>query len=69
MSTIKIIANGNDVEIQENSTIQDFIIERNVAGAMFVIEKNKQIVQKGDYKTEKIHDGDKIEIVGFFGGG
>lgn len=69
MSTIKIEVNGKEVEIQENSTVQDFIIERMVTGTMFVIEKNLKIVQKDEYTTEKILEGDKIELVGFFGGG
>lgn len=69
MSTIKIEVNGKEVEIQENSTIQDFIIEKQVTGTMYVIEKNLKIVQKEDYSKEKIESGDKLEIVGFFGGG
>lgn len=69
MSTIKIEVNGKEVEINEQSTVQDFIIERKVTGTMFVIEKNFKIVQKQDYSIEKIGEGDKIEIVGFFGGG
>lgn len=69
MSTIKIEVNGKEVEIQENSTVQDFIKERKVTGTMFVIEKNLKIVQKDEYSTEKIAGGDKIELVGFFGGG
>jgi sulfur carrier protein len=69
MNTIKISVNGNDVEIHADSTVQDFIKERKVTGTMFVVEKNKQIVQKQDYETEKLAQGDKIELVGFFGGG
>lgn len=69
MSNIEIEVNGNKVKIKENSTVQDFIAERNITGTMFVIEKNREIVQKGDYTNEKISDGDKIELVGFFGGG
>ena len=69
MSTIKIEVNGKEVEIKENSTIQDFIEERQVTGTMFVIEKNLKIIQKDEYATENISDGDKIELVGFFGGG
>ena len=69
MSTIKIEVNGIEVELQENSTVQSFIEERKVTGTMFVVEKNLKIVQKEDYSTEKIAQGDKIELVGFFGGG
>lgn len=69
MSAIKIEVNGKEVEIQEDSTIATFIIEKQVTGTMYVIEKNLKIVQKEDYSKEKIEPGDKLEIVGFFGGG
>lgn len=69
MNKIKIEVNGKEFEIQENSTIQDFIEEREVTGTMFVIEKNREIIQKHLYSSEKILNNDKVEIVGFFGGG
>lgn len=69
MNTIKIKANGKEIEIQDNSTVADFIVERKVTGTMFVIEKNLKIIQKEEYLTEKISEGDKIELVGFLGGG
>ena len=69
MSKIKIEVNGKEVEIQENSAVQDFIEERKVTGTMFVVEKNLKIIHKDEYLSEKIVADDKIELVGFFGGG
>lgn len=69
MSKIQITVNGNKVEIEENSSIADFIKERNVTGKMFAVEKNLEIINKDRYETEQIKSGDIIEIVGFFGGG
>ncbi len=69
MSKIKITVNGNSVEIEENSTINDFIKERNVTGKMFAVEKNLEIINKDRYDSEVINEGDSLEIVGFFGGG
>lgn len=69
MTKIKITVNGNDVEIEENSTIADFIEERKVTGKMFAVEKNLEIINKDRYETEQLKKGDVIEIVGFFGGG
>ena len=69
MAKIKITVNGNDIEIEENSTIQDFITERQVTGKMFAIEKNLEIINKDRYDKEIIKNGDVLEIVGFFGGG
>lgn len=69
MSKITITVNGNKVEIEENSTISDFIKERNVTGNMFAVEKNLEIINKDRYDSEIIKEGDSLEIVGFFGGG
>jgi|AGTN01.2.fsa_nt_gi thiamine biosynthesis protein ThiS len=69
MSKIKIEINGKTVELQENSTITDLIREREITGSMYVIEKNLKIIQKDEYVSERLANGDKIEIAGFFGGG
>lgn len=69
MAKIKIIVNGHEIEIEENSTIQDFITERQVTGKMFAIEKNLEIINKDRYETEILKEGDNIELVGFTGGG
>lgn len=66
---MKITVNGNEVELQNSKTISEFIKERNIAGKLFVIEKNLEIIQKEDYEKTEIKEGDKIEIVGFVGGG
>ncbi len=69
MTKIKITVNGNEVEIEKDSTISDFINERKVTGKMFAVEKNLEIINKERYDSEVIHEGDSLEIVGFFGGG
>ncbi len=69
MSKIQVTVNGNKIQIEENSTIADFIQERQVSGKMFAIEKNLEIINKDKYSEEIIKNGDIIEIVGFFGGG
>ena len=68
MKKLKVIINGKEIELENVSTVQDMLNERNVTGKMFAVEKNKQILQKEEYNT-KVEDGDSFEIVGFFGGG
>lgn len=48
MSKIQITVNGNKIEIDENSTIADFIKERNVTGKMFAVEKIWKLLTKTD---------------------
>ncbi len=69
MSKIKVKINGKEVEINENSTVQGLIQQRQITGTMFVIEKNLQIIQKDKYNEVVVNPNDSLEIVGFFGGG
>lgn len=66
---MKITVNGKEVELKNSKTVADFVIERNVTGKMYVIEKNLEIIQKEDYSKTPLNEGDVIELVGFVGGG
>ena len=68
MGKINVVINGKEQEIEENSTISDVIESLNVTSTMFVVEKNLEIVPQSRYMENLAH-GDKIEVVGFFGGG
>lgn len=61
--------NGKDIELENVSTVTEMLSERNVTGSMFVVEKNREIIQKEDYTTTLVSENDVFEIVGFFGGG
>jgi thiamine biosynthesis protein ThiS len=69
MTKINITVNGRAVTLENSATVADFVAERKVTGTMYVIEKNKQIVNKEDYATEPISEGDVLELAGFVGGG
>lgn len=69
MGKINVKINGNGIELQNSSTVAEMLQERNVTGAMFVVEKNLEVVSKEEYSSAGIQENDVIEIVGFFGGG
>lgn len=66
---IKVKINGNDIELENSSTVEEMLNERQVTGTMFVVEKNLEIVTKENYALTSVENGDSFEIVGFFGGG
>lgn len=66
---VKVIINGKTVELQNSSTVADLLIEREVTGTMFVVEKNLEIIMKDKYSETAVNENDSFEIVGFFGGG
>lgn len=69
MSKIKIVLNGEEKEINANSTVKDMLETINTKSPMLVVERNLEIVQKDQYESCYLQDGDKVEVVSFFGGG
>ncbi len=66
---MKIKLNGNDFEIEENSTVQDLIEKIEVKDKFFVVEKNLEVIYKENYKQSHLKENDSVEIVNFVGGG
>ena len=66
---LKVSINGNEVDVEENSSIQELLDSRKVTGKMFVVERNLEVVPKDQYEKIKVQSNDSYEIVGFFGGG
>lgn len=69
MSTIKLEINGAEKEFPANSTIKEVLENINIKSNMIVVELNLEIIQKDQYDKKILNDKDKLEIVGFFGGG
>lgn len=69
MSNINIVLNGENKTISRGSSIKDLVDSIKLKSKLFVVEKNMNIIQKEEYETNILKDGDKVEIVGFFGGG
>ena len=68
-STFEIVVNGKNVHVPEQSTIHDFLASKRMTGAMAIVERNGEIVPRGDYATTRVAPGDTIEVVHAVGGG
>ena len=69
MGKITLKLNGKDLEIEDSATVSELLDVTGIKSKMFVVEKNQKIVNKEDYDTCVLAEGDEIEVVGFFGGG
>ncbi len=61
--------NGKQIELKKDATISELVKMKNLEGKMFAIEKNLNIIQKQDYDSTVLADGDCIEIVSLCAGG
>ena len=65
----KIQLNGKMLKIKENLSIKDLLRKYKLNEKSVAIELNGLILPKENYKSKKIKNRDKIEIVHFIGGG
>jgi thiamine biosynthesis protein ThiS len=66
---MRMIVNGETLEMSNVETLQDLLKKLQVDPGRVIVEINLSIVRKSEFPTFKLHDGDKVEIVNFVGGG
>ncbi|KMY50067.1 sulfur carrier protein ThiS [Peribacillus loiseleuriae] len=67
---MSIILNGNNVDHQEGvNTVEQLLSHYHLENRIVVVEVNKEIVMKENYKTMSLSHGDVVEIIHFVGGG
>ena len=66
---MKIFLNGEPKQVQESFSIQDLLLEMDIAGQRLAVEVNEEIVTKSRHSEYTFNDSDKIEIVHAIGGG
>lgn len=55
--------------IPDRTTLDMLIEELGMKGDRVAVELNREIVSRGSWSATALHDGDRLEIVHFVGGG
>ena len=66
---MNIIVNGENKEVEKNSTIQELLKRLNLEGKVMAAAVNMEIAKQDSWNLHKLQDGDKLELLDFVGGG
>ena len=66
---IKITLNGKPQEITAGLTVTELLAKWKVKPELVTVEVNEEILQKLDYETASLKDGDRVNFVFYMGGG
>ncbi len=64
-----IVLNGNDLTCADGLTIQGLLAELALSPAATVAQLNDSIVQRSDYSTTMLAEGDSLLLIQVVGGG
>ena len=60
---VKIIANGNEVEINKSCRLSDWLQDIGWKPTQVVIELNGEVLQRSQVNDVELHEGDRLEVV------
>jgi sulfur carrier protein len=66
---MRVILNGNEVAVPDETTVATLLQLREVEAIRVAVEINEDIVPRRTFDNRVIHEGDRIEIATFVGGG
>jgi sulfur carrier protein len=64
-----IVVNGNDHTCVDGMTIQGLLAELSLSSAATVVQRNDSIVQRSEYPTIVLAEGDSLLLIQVVGGG
>ena len=66
---MKVVINSEERDVQDGLTVQTLLDSLKLRPEATVVERNQAIVDRADYPTTQLADGDALELVRFVGGG
>lgn len=67
---MKLVVNGTDVEVSDGLNVGQLLVERKVRMPdMVSVELNETILQRSEFETTLLNEGDRVELLYFMGGG
>ena len=67
---MQVHINGESREFSDTSLrLSELVEQLSLAPQRIAVEVNRQIVRRSDWEQIRLHDGDRVEIVHFVGGG
>ena len=66
---MQVTVNGDVVQLDDNASLIELLIQLQLADAKIAVELNHAIVSRSQYRDQALKDNDQLEIVHAIGGG
>ncbi|MEJ2502882.1 MAG: sulfur carrier protein ThiS [Gemmatimonadota bacterium] len=67
--TITVTLNGDDREVPAGRSVRELLESLDLHPGLVVVERNREILDRGRYGDVEVEQGDVLELVHFVGGG
>ena len=67
--SIQVHVNGKDREVQSGLSVFELVESFDLNPLLIVVELNREILERDQFKDVRVSEGDAVELVHFVGGG
>jgi thiamine biosynthesis protein ThiS len=66
---LRVYVNGETRELSDTLSLEQLVSQLDLPIMRVAVEVNRHVVRRTDWASTRLHDGDRIEIIHFVGGG
>ena len=66
---VNVIVNGQEKQLEPGTTVAELLTKLEVSPRQVAVEVNQELVPRRQHAEHALQAGDRLEIVGFVGGG
>jgi sulfur carrier protein len=66
---IQVQVNGKEREVQSGLSVHELVESFDLNPLLIVVELNREILNRDQFKDVRVSEGDAVELVHFVGGG
>jgi thiamine biosynthesis protein ThiS len=66
---MRITVNGQELELQDGATVAELVASLALPATRVAVERNRELVRRGDHANTALCAGDTLEVVTLVGGG
>ena len=67
--SIQVHVNGKEREVESGLSVHELVESFDLDPLLIVVELNREILDRDQFKAIQVSDGDAVELVHFVGGG
>ncbi len=69
LGSIQVQVNGKEREVQSGLSVHELVESFDLNPLLIVVELNREILSRDQFKDVQVSEGDAVELVHFVGGG
>ncbi|HSN84796.1 MAG TPA: sulfur carrier protein ThiS [Polyangiales bacterium] len=66
---MRLLVNGEERQVEASLTVKQLLSSLGLGDTLVAVERNEEVVPRAQHQSTVLHEGDRIEVVHFVGGG